>query len=246
MSNASMYWEGILLNYSDSAVRKEHRRQEIGKTPTDKGILELPEPPPAPVRDEYNSFGYSKSTDRVSLKLPEHLPLEKWQELGQQIFTMVDSSSWWLGDWLVFGQAHYPDRYKMAIAQTGLSYQTLRNYAWVARQFPVEQRKRQISFQHHTEVAKLSPEERGLWLERAVRFGWSRNELRRRIKASLQSFDESPQVQINVRFEATVQNKALWETAAKNKNLDLPNWIVHVLNDAAAGNAIEDDESDAS
>lgn len=36
----------------------------------------------------------------------------------------------------MYGQAAYTGRYRDAIEQASLDYQTLRNYAWVARRFP--------------------------------------------------------------------------------------------------------------
>jgi len=45
------------------------------------------------------------------------------------------SSAWCLGDGLIAGQAAYGSRNRDAIGRTGLDYQTLRNYAWVAGRF---------------------------------------------------------------------------------------------------------------
>src|SRR5690349_19350253 len=61
------------------------------------------------------------------------LPFGTWRELGIKIARFVNSSPWWLGDWLLFGRYKYGRRYREAIEATGLDYQTLRNYAVVAR-----------------------------------------------------------------------------------------------------------------
>ncbi|MFC7100812.1 LmbU family transcriptional regulator [Nonomuraea rubra] len=94
-------------------------------------------------------------TRRTSLTLPKKMSIEAWKKVGQQIWRISDSSTWWLGDWLVYGQRRFPDRYQRAIEETSLDYQTLRNYAWVARKFSPGRRRASLSLQHHAEVAAL-------------------------------------------------------------------------------------------
>ena len=110
------------------------------------------------------------------------MPIGAWRNLGRQIFVISDSSAWWLGDWLIYGQSEYPDRYKHAIAETNLDYQTLRNYAWVARRFVPGRRREKVSFQHHAEVASFPEDEQDALLTLVELHGWSRNELRRQIQ----------------------------------------------------------------
>ena len=42
-----------------------------------------------------------------------------------------------------------------------LDYQTLRNYAWVARRFAMSRRRDTLSFGHHAEVPALPEPEQG-------------------------------------------------------------------------------------
>jgi hypothetical protein len=80
--------------------------------------------------------------------------VEAWR-IGTQLSAAVSSSAWCLGDWLVYGQAAFSGRYRDALEQTSLDYQTLRSYAWVARRFPVSRRRDNLSFGHHAETAAL-------------------------------------------------------------------------------------------
>jgi hypothetical protein len=112
------------------------------------------------------------------------LPFEAWKELGGRLGLYANATSWWLGDWLAFGQMKYGRRYKEAIAATGLDYQTLRNYAVVARRFELSRRRDDLTFQHHAELCALHDEEQDRWLDRASAGHWSRNELRRRLRAA--------------------------------------------------------------
>lgn len=97
----------------------------------------------------------------------------------------MSSSAWCLGDWLAYGQAAFSGRYRDALGQTSLDYQTLRNYAWVARRFPVSRRRDTLSFGHHAETAALPGPEQDFWLRKAAGQRWSRNQLRQEIRASL-------------------------------------------------------------
>ncbi|MFJ9343612.1 LmbU family transcriptional regulator [Streptomyces sp. NPDC101733] len=138
-------------------------------------------------RDVVLSFVGSEATVQKSgMILPANLPERSWEQIGTNLRELVNSSAWWLADWLLFGEATYGwRRYKEAIERTGLDYQTLRNYAWVARRFEQHRRRDSLSFAHHAEVARLAPPEQDYWLRKAEQQKWSRNELRRSVRASL-------------------------------------------------------------
>ncbi|NMO53346.1 DUF1016 domain-containing protein [Actinoplanes sp. TBRC 11911] len=131
------------------------------------------------------SFDPAVSIHRTGIVFSEPVTLAAWERIGQRLRGVSDSSSWWLGDWLVFGETAYTGRYKEAVERTGLVYQTLRNYAWVARRFEHSRRQYRLSFAHYSEVARLEQPEQDYWLRRAEEHGWSRNQLRREIRASL-------------------------------------------------------------
>ena len=171
---------------------------------------------------------------RVALFLPEDLPLEEWRRIGDNIAVLADSSTWWLGDWLVYGQRRYPDRYRRAVAETSLDHQTLRNYAWVARRFPPPRRRPALSFQHHAEVAALPERDQDGWLDRAQQSRWSRNTLRRELRAARGGPDTEPAVpvvRLLVRIDATQKDR--WQEAADRTERDLVGWMIRVLDDAA-------------
>jgi hypothetical protein len=177
---------------------------------------------------------------RTGLYLPSALTYEDWAQVGKQICLLSDSSAWWLGDWLVYGQDRYGDRYQRAVAATALDYQTLRNYAWVARQFPVSRRRDSLSFQHHAEVAALSEEEQEIWLDRAILSGWSRNELRRQLREernALRRGDESDPIVLRVAVDPDRERR--WHEAADRMACSLDEWIALVLDQAAYIVALE-------
>ena len=68
-------------------------------------------------------------------------PIGEWKAVGLRLGLYAEATCWWLGDWLAFGQMKYGRRYKEGVALTGLDYQTLRNYAVVARRFELSRRR---------------------------------------------------------------------------------------------------------
>ena len=157
------------------------------------------------------------------------LPFETWMGLGAKIGAYSNATAWWLGDWLVFGRMKYGRRYKAAIEATGLGYQTLRNYAVVARRFEPGRRRSDLSFQHHAEVCAMTDDEQDGWLARASAGRWSRNELRRRIRAT-HAPDATPRV---LRLVVGPEQIAAWRQAAGCTDRELEDWVVRILDDAA-------------
>lgn len=170
---------------------------------------------------------------RTSLQMPENLPLPAWLRVGKQLEALTNSSAWWAGDWLVYGDRTYPDRYRDAVEKTALDYQTLRNYAWVARKFASPRRRPELSFQHHQEVAALPPDEQDMWLDRAVEAKWSKAELRRQIRRQAAG-DEAPGVfRTRLQFELAGHQWVRWQQAADLDGGDVVQWLVKVADEAA-------------
>jgi hypothetical protein len=170
-------------------------------------------------------------TRQTSLSLKASLPLDDWLRVGLHIVRISDSSTWWLADWLIYGRELYPDRYKQAIEDTALDYQTLRNYAWVAGRISPHRRRTNLSFQHHAEVAALPEREQDKWLHAAEKLGWSRNRLRTEIRLATRPGTVETKQLVNFRIDD--EHVRLWQEAASLEERDLHDWIVEVLNRAA-------------
>ncbi|MFF2745979.1 LmbU family transcriptional regulator [Kitasatospora sp. NPDC058048] len=178
----------------------------------------------------------------TGLNLTERLPFEKWVAIGQLLATSQSSMAWCLGDWLIHGESAFTGRYREVIELYSFNYQTLRNYAWVARRFPLSRRRDKLSFGHHAEVASCPEAEQDYWLRRAEEHGWSRNRLRCEVRASarLRSAAESDGSgddalkEAAIRLSPTAGQLEIWERAASNAGVELSVWAVQVLN-ASAG-----------
>jgi hypothetical protein len=181
------------------------------------------------------------------LQFPQQLPFQRWLSIGRQLSEVCTSSAWCLGDWLIFGETCYNGRYRDAIEQTSLDYQTLRNYAWVARHFPLPRRRGAVSFGHHAEVAALPDAEQDFWLRKTEEFGWSVKQLRHEVRASLKERSVSDDSQIPsdsderqpgpsaVKLSINVSSSQLDDcrAAAQRAGLSVDEWIVLVLKQAA-------------
>jgi hypothetical protein len=188
-----------------------------------------------------NGHGFAA---RCGLRFPDGISFDTWSSMGERIATVSNASAWWLGDWLVYGQRRFAGRYKLAIRSTGLEYQTLRNYAWIARRFPLSRRRDTLSFQHHVEVASLSDPAQDLWLDRAVRFGWARSDLRRQMRRTLDPRPAArPASLVVVRMDVTSERQRRWRDAAAQTELPFEDWIAAAA-DTAAKSALEQEVVD--
>jgi hypothetical protein len=175
------------------------------------------------------------------------MPFDRWQQIGQEIFDVANASTWWIADWLVYGETAFQDRYREAIQKTALTYQTLRNYAWVARRFEISRRRDKLTFGHHAETAALEIPEQDYWLRKAEEHQWSRNDLRKEIRASLRERgkvlesdgDVAPgepdteATQSHLLLRLTPDQVERFRKIAGAANVALEEWALQVLEQAA-------------
>lgn len=200
----------------------------------------------APLHGPVSHFALS----RTGLQLPRKLLFETWLQVGRHLSGVASSSAWCLGDWLVYGEATFSGRYRAAIEQTSLDYQTLRNYAWVTRRFAPSRRRDGLSFGHHAEVAALTQPEQDFWLRKAQQQGWSRNQIRREVRASLRERGccqlgaeaaepggtekrSDAHREVTLHLTVTPEQYSLCEQAAYRSGLSTGSWAVLALDQAA-------------
>jgi hypothetical protein len=173
-------------------------------------------------------------TTASNLDLRDGISFEDWRGVGCQIARISNGSSWWLGDWVNYGERAYGERYRSALDVTQLDYQTLRNYAWVARRFEASRRRERLSFQHHAEVAALPEADQDLWLDRTERAGWSRNELRRRLRAEQHpALPTGDGERATLRVPLTADRERRWREAAATAEKELIDWLMTTADQAA-------------
>lgn len=122
----------------------------------------------------------------TALTLPDTLTRDEWLALAGPVFHAARASMWWVGDWIIEGEHRFGETYVPAAAVTGLARQTLKNAASVCRQLAPSRRRDDLTFQHHAEIVGGLPEpEWDRWLEECAAAGWTRDELRARIRAHM-------------------------------------------------------------
>lgn len=93
---------------------------------------------------------------------------EEWEEIGQMLAVQVRGLQFIVGDWLLLGETHFGEAAAQAIDARSWSEETVRNYLWVAKSVPMENRREDLTFAHHQLVAGLKPQEQKKWLKRAA------------------------------------------------------------------------------
>jgi hypothetical protein len=107
----------------------------------------------------------------------------RWIECGRRLGRAGNSSGWWIGDWLRFGSLRYGEKYALASRVTGYDRQTLMNFAYVASRIQPHERRVDVPWSHHAELANLDAGARAGWLERIVSDRLSVRDLRRELRA---------------------------------------------------------------
>jgi hypothetical protein len=112
------------------------------------------------------------------------MSFEQWEAAGNELQTMGRAWQFWIGDWLLYGEHKFGEKYAQAIDLTGLEYKTLANIVSVAKRVDPSRRRETLSWSHHETVARLEPGEQAEWLERADDEGMTVPRLRSRLQGT--------------------------------------------------------------
>ena len=118
----------------------------------------------------------------TGIEFHDDLSFDEWEALGQQLAPVGKSIGFIIGDWINYGEKRWGDKYEEAIKRTGMAYQTLRDFAYVARRVDLSFRNDKLDFVHHRVVAKIkNPEEQQHWLKMAVKHKLGKRRLQKSI-----------------------------------------------------------------
>ena len=144
----------------------------------------------------------------TGLEITADLDYDDAESIAVVLSATVDAGKWGLADLIEWAERRWGEkRYSQLAAATGRSPGGLMNICSVAKRVPREIRRRELSFGHHEEVARLTipgtntPDcaAQAAWLQQAVDMRLSRDELRAQIQAS------RPDLTRRVRSEAASQ-----------------------------------------
>jgi hypothetical protein len=99
------------------------------------------------------------------------LPFETYEALGVLLGKVGSAVKWWIGDFLVIGEALYGERAAQASEALSLSAEGRQECLRVALAIPRSRRRSALSWWHHRQLAAkwITPSQREELLERAER-----------------------------------------------------------------------------
>ena len=131
---------------------------------------------------DLQNLGSKFTLTRCGIDFHGDLSFEEWEKIGEKLGDAERSIGLMIGDWINYAENKWGEKYNEAIACTGLEYQTLANYAYVARKVQFSYRYENLTFKHHYTVAKLKdPEEQKYWLDQAAKHDLGVDRLRKSI-----------------------------------------------------------------
>lgn len=112
--------------------------------------------------------GKKYELDPVGITVHKQLSFADWAGMGTWLEQIEKGIQWWIGDWMVYGEERFGEEAAQAVDATGWSIATLSQYRWVCQSVPRRNRRADLSFFHHREVAHLPPPEQKAWLAKAA------------------------------------------------------------------------------
>jgi len=124
------------------------------------------------------------------------LEVQEWAEHGRRLGAVGRSVGWWIGDWLLYGNERFGEKYTRAARITGYDVQTLMNMVYVASRFDTSRRRAQLSFSHHAELAALAPDAQDHWMSRAEEDRLSVRCLRQELRSQRKGLKDSGRLEL--------------------------------------------------
>lgn len=121
---------------------------------------------------------------KVAWQPGKGLTFDRWLECGRKLGLVGRGVAWWIGDWILYGNEKYGEKYTRASRVTGYDTQTLMNMAYVASRFSPDRRREALSWSHHAELAALDFDDQEYWLTFAINERLSVRSLRQELTAS--------------------------------------------------------------
>jgi N6-adenosine-specific RNA methylase IME4 len=109
--------------------------------------------------------------------------MDEWREAGIFVQNTNASQMYWLGDWVLKGEAIFGEEAAQYVDSQHFAETTLKKARWVCEAVPEERRVKELSFEHHAAVSRVKdPREQERWLKKAVAKKWTPTDLRRAMR----------------------------------------------------------------
>jgi hypothetical protein len=150
--------------------------------------------------------------------------IDDWLEVGKLLTGMESSLNWWIGDWLVFGEHAYREKYSQAESVTKHRQDYLKSCNFVSSKVPPENRIQGLSWSHHREVAAIPHDQQKKWLEKALESEWTVSELRINMrKTSAEYSDEDDSAPKAFNLVSWTQEGIRW-LKQETRKTPIENW----------------------
>jgi len=149
------------------------------------------------VIDTPGALSVPGAAGETALSLPPDMLLSEWAATGEVLNQVHKAWKWWFGDWLNYGEDHWPEEYAQYMDITDLPYQSIKNIMSVARNIPPHMRHKTLPWSSHADVVPLTFKDKGAAMkviEQADEEQWPRHYLRAVVKAG--GVDALPGVQV--------------------------------------------------
>ncbi len=120
--------------------------------------------------------------DGLALRCQRKLNIDEFQYILDVLWDTYERSQFYLGDLLNYAESMLGETYAQLLDSTKYKLKTLQNFKYVASNVRPNGRWEELSFSHHSEVAKLPPPEQDSWLQQAHEEQWSVSGLRKALK----------------------------------------------------------------
>lgn len=121
----------------------------------------------------------------VGYQAPSNLQPSEWLEAGQTIKAIDRFKNFALGDWMLAGERRFGEMYAQALDEFEWgSYSKVSKIVWVARNVPHENRRADLTWMHHHNVASIPVQDQLMWLAYAADEHLTADELKEAIRAS--------------------------------------------------------------
>ena len=137
------------------------------------------------------------------------LPYGEWEACFSKVKKVRKAMPWIVGDLMAYGESRYGEDCAQALEAKDYEHGTLSNYKWVCSHWPIEKRRKELSFSHHQEATPdwLSGEERHALMEMAIDKELNSTQFREFI-AQYRAERDAPETPLLIEAE-----EHLWEAA---------------------------------
>jgi len=135
------------------------------------------------ILDTGGALSLPGAVTETSLNLPVDMTLHEWAATGYVLDRINKAWKFWFGDWLNYGEDHWPEEYAQYIDITDLPEQSISNIRSVARNIPPHMRNKDLKWSLHAAVVPLKDEGvRMQVINQAAEEQWPRDYLRQVVK----------------------------------------------------------------